>query len=187
METKRRKRRKVYKKLNKEELNELYTKEECKYYETGIIKKAGNEGDTHLCKKIDIAIKLHNVYSKDFRKDCDGVYFEYPIISTDSENKLSPYQKNKFSYLKKMYQKINVESGDECFYIKNLYNIFNCNLKSRLRGRKCVRSLHIEKIVDIAVVVNSEVKKVVEVVVSNKLSKKNITFFENECINYEVL
>lgn len=168
---KRRGRRRVYKKLSIKEVEERRKMEICD--ENSFI-RAGNEGLIHMKGKINKAAELWNQYKEEFKRDFDGVWFEYPIID-HSSTQLNSYQKRKLNYLLSLYQKVSSNSAE----IKNLHNIFNSNLKSSLRGRKSISSLDIKKIVDIAVVVNGAVVKVVEVISKNKLTTAQKESLEN--------
>ena len=167
--------KRTYKKLNLAELEE-YRKENTIIINEergggGILsyKKAGNEGKRHSDKKIETAFILFQKFKDQFKDaEVDGVWFEYPLISVDNKLKFSKYNQKKLKYLHSLYQPI-LSSEDTC--IKNLHNIFNPNLKSRLRGRKSLKSLNIEKVVDIAVVCNGDIVKIIEVNISNKLTQ----------------
>lgn len=170
--------KRTYKKLNAVELEQyrkentiIINKEESKIDDKNIecYKKAGNEGKKHSDKKIEIAFILFQKFKDKFKDiELDGVWFEYPLISIDNKLKFSKYDQKKIKYLYSLYQPI-ISSEDT--YIKNLHNIFNPNLKSRLRGRKSLKSLNIEKVVDIAVVCNGNIVKIIEVNISNKLTQ----------------
>lgn len=163
----RRGRRRVYKKLLRKEIEDRREKETCS--KNNFI-RAGNEGQIHMNGKVDTAVCLWNKYKGQFdgRNQDDGVWFEYPLISSETINQ-SSYQKRKLNYLLSLYQKIRIE-GAGGVEIKNLHNIFNSNLKSALRGKKSISSLDIKKIVDIAVVAGGKIVHVVEVVSKNKLT-----------------
>lgn len=159
-------RRRVYKKLSKKEIEDRRENETCS---KNNFMRAGNEGQVHMKGKVDTGICLWNKYKGQFNEcnQVDGVWFEYPLLC--DLNEYSSYQKRKLNYLLSLYQKISIEEAD-CAEIKNLHNIFNSNLKSALRGRKSISSLDIKKIVDIAVVAGGKVVHVVEIVSKNKLT-----------------
>ncbi len=179
---KRRFTKKKYKKLNKQEVSErriIETKginlnENKSEYN---ISKAGNEGSLHIHTKLKKAKELYEKYKDRIIYEEDGVWFEYPIIS-DVEN-LTKYNKSKLNYLLSLYEPIEIINS----YVKNLHNIFNSNLKSKLRGRKFLKTLNIKKIVDIAVVVNKKIIYIAEVVVSNKLTSPQQHFLKEISMN----
>lgn len=142
-------------------------------------KKAGNEGKKHSDKKIEIGLELFKKFKDQFTdNEGDGIWFEYPLISLDNKAKLSKYNQKKLNYLLSLFQPIVILDSDQ-EVIKNLYNIFNPNLKSSLRGRKSLKTLNIEKVVDIAVVCNSKIVKIIEVNISNKLTKSQTDLINN--------
>lgn len=143
-------------------------------------KKAGNEGKKHSDKKMEIGLSLFNKFKDKFTDmETDGVWLEYPLISLDNKSKFSKYNQKKLNYLISLFQPIvlytslnsKVENSTEDIIIKNLHNIFNPNLKSSLRGRKSLKTLNVEKVVDIAVVCSGKIIKIIEVNISNKLTK----------------
>ena len=174
--------KKKYKKLNKQEVSErriIETKvinlnENKSEYN---ISKAGNEGNLHIYTKLKKAKELYEKYKDRIICEEDGVWFEYPIIS-DVEN-LTKYNKSKLNYLLSLYEPIEIINS--C--VKNLHNIFNSNLKSKLRGRKSLKTLNIKKIVDISVVVNKKIIYIAEVVVSNKLTSTQQDFLQDISIS----
>jgi hypothetical protein len=178
--------KKKYKRLNKLELdlfrenNKLTISIDCEVscltnsdILTTTFIKAGNEGIKHITSKIVYATNLFHRFKNQFKKANDGVWLEYPLIENNYINTYNIYQKNKLNYLLSLYQSIEVNSivNKDVAEIRNLHNIFNSNLKHRLRGRKCIKSLDIKKIVDIAVIANGVVIEVVEIVITNKLKK----------------
>ncbi len=170
----RKRRRKIYKKLTKAEIEERKESEKCDEYS---FIKAGNEGKQHMEGKIRIAKQLYAEYENIFDKsnDSDGVWFEYPIVPDYIIS--NGYQSKKLKYLLSLYQKIQVADSK---ILKNLHNIFNSNLKSKLRGKKSISSLDIKKIVDIAVIANGNIIHVVEIVSKNKLTKEQKESLETE-------
>lgn len=174
---KRRFTRRKYKKLNKKEVSERRTLESksIKINENNSeykISKAGNEGNLHVHMKLKKAEELYEKYKDKIIYEEDGVWFEYPIIS-EVEN-LTKYNENKLNYLLSLYEPIEIKNSR----VKNLHNIFNSNLKSKLRGRKSLKALNIKKIVDIAVVINKKIIYIAEVVVSNKLTATQKHFLQ---------
>jgi hypothetical protein len=185
--------KRTYKKLNMIELEEYRNKNTIKIKNmskdtkvaggeefNSCYKKAGNEGKKHSDKKIEIGLELFKKFKDQFKdNEEDGIWFEYPLISLDNKSKFSKYNQKKLSYLLSLFQPILIENSlnskvknnIEDVIIKNLHNIFNPNLKSSLRGRKSLKALSIEKVVDIAVVCNGKIVKIIEVNISNKLTK----------------
>jgi hypothetical protein len=160
----RRGRKKLFNK-NKESLDKNIADNKITYNgDLSGVKKAGNEGDKHITKKIEIALNLFNEWNHKFTDQYDGVYLEYPLIEKNTLNDLSVYNKKKLNYLLSIYQDING--------IKNLENIFNANLRSSHRSKKCLKNLHIKKIIDICVVSNGEIVEIIEIKITNGLTKK---------------
>ena len=116
-------------------------------------------------------MNLFDKWNQFFSKEYDGVYLEYPLIEKETLNNLSLYNKKKLNYLLSIYQDING--------VKNLENIFNANLKSSHRSKKCLKNLHIKKIVDICVVCNNEIVEIIEVKITNGLTKKQYEELNN--------
>jgi hypothetical protein len=188
--------KRTYKKLNIKELEEYRNNNTIKIKVGGDVddncdmidmnkesntcyKKAGNEGKKHSDKKIEIGLELFKQFKDQFTdNESDGIWFEYPLISLDNKAKLSKYHQKKLNYLLSLFQPIVILDSDK-EVIKNLYNIFNPNLKSSLRGRKSLKTLNIEKVVDIAVVCNNQIVKIIEVNISNKLTKSQTDLINN--------
>jgi len=181
--------KRIYKKINREEILKKREEEKKIIYHVDseinyreLISKAGNEGNVHIYNKLFKCVEIYKKYKNMLNiSECDqdGIWLEYPIINTEN---LSNYQMNKLRYLLSLYEKIEIkETQNKVCQIKNLHNIFNSNLKSKLRGRKSLKSLDIIKIVDIAVVIDKKIIYVAEVVVNNKLT--NIQHSQLETIS----
>ncbi len=155
-------RKKLFNK-NKEELLKFVEDNQIEF--TGGLEsvvRAGFEGDTHLLKKIEVAMALNEKYKDKYINCMDGVYLEYPLLKP--LNNLSLYNKRKLNYLLSIYQKINE--------IKNLGNIFNANLKSPHRSKKSLKTFEIVKIVDVCVVIGGKEVEAVEIKITNGMTKK---------------
>lgn len=162
-------RKKLFNK-NKEEIADLQSNNKV-IFSGGIenIKRAGFEGNEHLTKKVEVALNLLDKYKDKFCDEIDGVYIEYPL--RDPNNNLSLYNKKKLKYLLSIYQDING--------VKNLENIFNANLRSSHRSKKCLKSLNIVKILDICVVLGGVEVEAVEIKITNGMSKKTKEYMES--------
>lgn len=148
--------------MNKEELTVFVDNNKINYKDNfKDVKRAGFEGDVHLSKKIEVSQSLFNKYKEEFKKEEDGVYMEYPL--RDPGTNLSLYNAKKLKYLLSIYQDING--------VKNLGNIFNANLRSIHRSKKCLKCLNIVKIVDICVVINGVEVEAVEIKITNGMTK----------------
>lgn len=162
-------RKKLFNK-NKEEIKELQNNNKIIYNgDVETVKRAGFEGDAHLSKKIEVAISLVDKYKNSFCSEVDGIYMEYPL--RDPANNLSLYNQKKLKYLLSIYQDING--------VKNLGNIFNPNLRSTYRSKKCLKSLNIIKILDICVVIGGVEVEAVEIKITNGMTKKIKNYIES--------
>lgn len=139
--------------------------------------RGGNEGLEHYNKKISIALEQYELYKDQFKFKGDNVYLEYPLFAIDNPNNHamnSTIDKKMYAKLYNLTQKSQKEQN-----IINLHNIFNPNLKLKSRKKSLLYKLKIIKIVDIAIIVNAKIIKLIEIKISHPLSKQSIDTIYN--------
>lgn len=140
--------------------------------------RAGNEGETHLNKKINTAIELYHTHKHLFKNKHDGIYLEYPLSNLEINENNYAFNSTKY-YDGKLYniflsllKKSQIINNENQYQIKNLHNIFNSNLRLKKRRKRNIFKFKIIKIVDIAVVIDSKILKIVEIVLTSKMSEQ---------------